>query len=192
MTAKRKIEFFLCACLVLSTAINVHLVLGRSPKAAKSLQVSQRFPPLGGRIAARGDSYSPAINQRRVYYWFRPTCPFCQENQGGAAQLARSLTTGEFVGISVDNDDLRGYIDNQQVAFPVLALSEKSPLAAKLGPTPTTFVVNASGIIEKVWAGAYVDSARLEIERYFSVSLPSLGSSSRSRTAAPLRATRRN
>lgn len=71
---------------------------------------------------------------------------------------------------------MSAYIKNQHVEFPVMALRAEASAAAKLGSTPTTFVVNPQGVIEKIWVGAYVDAARPEIERYFSVSLPSIGS----------------
>jgi hypothetical protein len=67
-------------------------------------------------------------------------------------------------------------------------------------PTPTRQVAalflarmqrKGNYLIEKMWVGAYVDSARLEIERYFNLSLPHLGSDAQRRTAVPVQATER-
>ncbi len=95
------------------------------------------------------------------------------------------------MGIFPNSSELTAYISDQHIEFPVLALTAQAEIVAELGATPTTFLVNPKGVIEKMWVGAYVDSARLEIERYFHLSLPHVGLDAQRRTAVPVRATER-
>ena len=191
MSIKRKIEIVLCACLVASTAINAYLVFGRRAGPAKSLREGQIFPSLRTASVVTEIGPSAASKQRRVYYWFSPICSFCKKNQQSAAQLAHKLPRGEFVGISTTSSELAAYIKAEQIEFPILALPAEDSVLTKMGATPTTFVVNSNGIVEKMWVGAYIESTRLEIRPYFGVSLPSLVTGVQSRTGIPVRATPR-
>ncbi len=91
--------------------------------------------------------------------------------------------------IAPSGTELNAYIRDQHVEFPVLALPADGKIVMGLGATPSTFLVNTKGVIEQEWIGAYVDSARLEIEGYFNVSLPHLASDAQRRTAVPAWAT---
>lgn len=95
------------------------------------------------------------------------------------------------MGISTNSSELKAHIHKQHIEFPIVPIPADARILTQMGPTPTTFVVNLKGVIEKMWVGVYVNSARLEIEPYFGVSLPSLASGAQSGTAVPARATPR-
>lgn len=177
MEIRRKTEILLCACLAVSTAVNGYLVYRRNPRPAESLPAGAQFPSLSGSKIVTAELPSAAASRRRVYYWFSPTCPFCKRNEESVEQLARRLPKGEFVGISPDSAELKTYVNDHHIEFPVAAVPANSQVITKLGPTPTTFVVNAKGVIETIWVGAFVDPVKTEIEHFFGLPLPNLQAS---------------
>jgi hypothetical protein len=59
--------------------------------------------------------------------------------------------------------------------FPVYTnLSEETRSAYRLGSTPETIVVDTDGKVIHAWVGAFTGSTKREIERFFSIHLPSL------------------
>lgn len=185
MTKKEKAELAIAACLILSTAVNVYLKYGRNVSPTRSARAGEYLPPLRSSSLVSGDLPPRPSNRSTLYYWFSPECHFCRENQESAAKLAASLPAGQFVGISAADGSLKDYIESEHIAFPVLALPPAAETLAKFGETPTTFLVSADGVIEKVWAGAYVDRTRQDLERYFKVSLPPLTFAARKSTTPP-------
>lgn len=96
------------------------------------------------------------------------------------------MPPGEFAGISYSGDDLKTYIAEESVGYPILAMPPGSDELSKLGATPTTFVVDANGKILKSWVGAWFDPQRARIEDYFKVSLPVVVPDTRRVTAVPV------
>lgn len=187
MNIKHKLEAVVCASLLISTTVNLYLAFGRTPRSVvESPRIGQRLPSLDQASIVSGGWSRTALSKRRVYYWFSPTCPHCLENQISVEKLARSLPVGEFVGISQNDSVLKAYLEDQHIEFPVLGFPAGAPALKELGPTPTTFFVNAAGVIDKKWVGSYSDPIRREIERYFNVALPRVEPLVGPQTAVPV------
>lgn len=166
-------EAALALLMAVCTGINLYIFASnRSGRPARSLQQGDSFPSLrpvrtyngGARTDTRGPVY---------YYWFSPTCHWCEKNLPNALALGNSPALGaDFVGLAVESADLSSYIVKQGIQFKVLGIDPKDPIARRLGGTPATYVVNPKGRLERAWAGAYGAKLKDEIERYAHTALP--------------------
>ena len=111
-----------------------------------------------------------------VFYVFTPTCGWCERNAANVrALVSKRGATYRFIGISLSISDVKQYLRDHQIDFPVytgLAAEDKRSLG--LGGTPQTIVVSTSGRVMKNWTGAYTHDLQREIEGFFGVRLPGL------------------
>jgi len=113
-----------------------------------------------------------------VFYVISPSCIWCKRNQANINKLIDSKGNDfRFIGISLAESGLNEYTAEHHLRFPVYTgLKAETIGALGLGGTPQTIVVSPTGNILKVWAGAYVEQLRPEVETYFGVQLPGLTS----------------
>ncbi|MGH9543119.1 MAG: peroxiredoxin family protein [Terriglobales bacterium] len=78
-----------------------------------------------------------------------------------------------FVGLSLTGSGLRTYLEAGNLPFPAYAVrSTKLALQWGLVATPETIVVNANGVVQRVWPGAYMGENHGQIEAYFAAKVP--------------------
>jgi len=111
-----------------------------------------------------------------VLYILSPTCIWCARNLNNIRLLSRARAAEfDFFGISVNEPDLPNFVESLGLPFPVYAISAyKQIRELNLGNTPQTLVISREGKVLKNWLGAYTGKPGMEIEAYFSVSLPGL------------------
>jgi peroxiredoxin len=112
---------------------------------------------------------SPAI-----VYVFRPGCGWCMKNLPNLRAMAASAPARHFrlIGISLDDNGLKQYVESQHFTFPVysdVAPDERVRLA--MGGTPQTLMI-ANGAIVRDWQGAYTPELQKEIEATLGIKLP--------------------
>ena len=112
-----------------------------------------------------------------IVYVFSPQCGWCERNWPSVRALAERVR-GPYrvVALSLTSRGLATHIEGLNLSFPVY--SDPSPASQtvyRMGTTPQTLVVSASGRVERVWVGAYAGSVKAEVERFFNVTLPPLG-----------------
>lgn len=179
--------FTLMILLLVSATLNVLLgfkvgALKETVAALKSegrLAVGASVPPIeaadlnGNPVTV---AYAGGGEAVTVLYVFSPSCGWCERNLRNVEALAaQSGGRYRLIGLSLSEDKLREYVEQQKFTFPVYS---KVPAAAKtaykLGGTPQTIVVSDDGRVLKNWAGAFASPVKGEIEEYFKIQLPGL------------------
>jgi peroxiredoxin len=116
-----------------------------------------------------------AGHQTTILYIFRVNCPWCLRNHGAVTTLADGapLADYRFVALSLGREGLNEYLARNPSRFPVyVAQDPKAIKPLKIVMTPETILVSDSGIVQKVWLGAYSGKNRKGIEEAFKVTLP--------------------
>jgi hypothetical protein len=111
-----------------------------------------------------------------VLYIFNPDCHWCELNLRNIKSLAdKEGNSFLFIGLSLPNPKLKGYIASSGIDFPVYKVASYNVLSpiAVYG-TPQTVVILHNGTVDKNWTGAYSGAQRKAVESYFSVKLPGL------------------
>ncbi len=175
--------------VVLSSIINVGL--GRKVQTLQRvMQSSANKSSIPAIVGARltsldvknidGHSMNLTFDQSATptfIYVFRTTCGWCAKNLSNIKELDRLLRLsgkGQIIGLSLDDQGLKTYVQNAQLPFPIyedLTSSEVARLG--LGGTPQTLVVS-NGTIVHNWKGAYSGSLLNEIQSTLGVKLPCL------------------
>lgn len=91
------------------------------------------------------------------------------------ALAAARKDSDRFIGISLNDPNLKEYVKKSQLGFPVVSIAGYSSIKElPLGVTPETIVVSPTGQVIKNWLGAYAFGQEKEVEKYFGVKLPGL------------------
>lgn len=112
-----------------------------------------------------------------ILYVFRPGCGWCAKNLPNLKAMAASAPARQFrlIGISLDDNGLKQYVDSQHFTFPVyrdVAPDERVRLA--LGATPQTLMI-ANGAVMRDWEGAYTPEIQKQVESTLGIKLPGIG-----------------
>jgi hypothetical protein len=103
-----------------------------------------------------------------VIYAMKKGCSWCEKNQESvnnfAAQAGPRL---KFYGVTLEEP----WPSNASYVFPVYSLSRQSKDRGIVRVTPTTLILNQSGMVKKTIEGAYIGSNRVWIESTFGVFL---------------------
>jgi len=111
-----------------------------------------------------------------IVYVFSPQCGWCERNWPSFRALAERVR-GPYrvVALSLTSRGLAEHIEGLDLSFPVyFNPAPESQAAYRMGTTPQTLVVSASGRVERVWVGAYAGSVKEDVERFFNVTLPAV------------------
>ncbi len=117
-----------------------------------------------------------AAERTTILYVFSPSCVWCARNADAINALNTKLS-GKYriVGLSLDSEGLAAYVRAHHLRFPVLTNIPDPVISAyRLWSTPETLVIGPDGTVIRTWVGAYTQSTKLEIERFFSLTLPDL------------------
>jgi peroxiredoxin len=146
------------------------------PKPRAVIKVGDQLPPVTLETdqgkAVRVNWSFPA--GPTVLYVFRPDCVWCAKNLEAFRTVLRRDSGYRFVGLSLRSAGLADYLHSNQPFFEhVWVVSDqKTRKLLKMGVTPQTIIVSATGTVLKVWPGAYVGKVRAEVENTFGVKLP--------------------
>jgi len=110
-----------------------------------------------------------------VLYVLSPACGWCRKNEPNMQALAAGKSSNfHFVGISSTSKNLRQYVAAGHAPFTVYVASPVSVPGLDLQTTPQTLVVSPSGVVQKVWLGAFDGARKHEIESFFQIDLPGI------------------
>lgn len=112
-----------------------------------------------------------------VLYWMNDACVWCKRNEHNFRFLARALqNTHDVVAISSTSDGLEDLLAR---ANPPYRLVPPPPpdiqRAYRWGSTPMTIVIDRKRRVTRIWYGAYSGRQQSEVEDFFGVTLPGLG-----------------
>lgn len=127
-------------------------------------------------ISGRKTSLFFKENQPTILYIFRPHCKWCGLNLASIRSLSRQRASQiRFIGISSTADDLKSYLHESPLPFPVYVADGTEELTKlHFVGTPQTVEISNSGTVEQNWLGAYKNNIASSIEKQLSVKLPSL------------------
>jgi peroxiredoxin len=109
-----------------------------------------------------------------LLYVFSPQCGWCTRNVDNVKALT-AQTQGRLrvVGLSLNQAGLAEHVAEHAFNFPVFVeLAEHSAELLKVTGTPTSVLIDESGVVRKVWRGAYRPELQSELEQRFNVRLP--------------------
>ncbi len=147
-------------------------------KGESSLKIGEKVPAISAKNLD-GNTVTIAYDGRRkplILYVFTPQCKWCYKNLQNVQTLANELHEKfDFVGLSLSTDQLKEYVTQHDLDFPVITdLPITTIQAYKLGGTPQTIVVSPDGEVLKNWVGAYQESMQKEVEDYFNIQMPGI------------------
>jgi len=109
-----------------------------------------------------------------ILYIFRPGCGWCAKNLPNLQAMEDSAVSRHFhlVGISLDDHNLKQYVDGEHFAFPVYSnVAPDERVRLNMGGTPQTLMI-ANGAVVRDWEGAYTPDLQKEIESTLGIKLP--------------------
>lgn len=109
-----------------------------------------------------------------VLYIFSPLCGWCTKNTANIKALADQADKFRLIALSLSPANLREYVLQHSLNFPVYEVSADTALTYRLGTTPQTIVVSPEGQVLRIWDGAYEGELKREIENYLKVRLPGI------------------
>jgi peroxiredoxin len=138
------------------------------------LKIGDKIPPMRATTLDGSVIVEPS-GERVVFYFFSPTCSWCERNLANARAIAAGARNGryKFIAISTLDIGLREYATARGLDWTVATNVPPATLAKyKVVGTPQTTVVSPSGIVLASWSGAYSDSAAKEIRNTLGISVP--------------------
>jgi hypothetical protein len=147
--------------------------------------------PLSGAVLEEGTHLTPldlrddsskrivigydSVPKPTLLYVYSASCPWCERNATSFRTLAAQTKDAfRLVGISLSPDGIKAHRDLCGMDLPIYTPSPSTLKSYHLGKTPTTILVSQSGLVLKVWSGAYTGAKKASIESYFHLKLPSL------------------
>lgn len=111
-----------------------------------------------------------------LLYVFTPSCVWCVANLDNIKHLtSQKREEYNIIGLSLAAEGISRYVEEHHLDFPVYIAEKELATEYKLGGTPQTIVVSKAGKVEANWIGAYGNSLKPEIDKFFHVTLPGLG-----------------
>jgi peroxiredoxin len=186
VNTSKKNDIFLLVLLIASLSLNVYLGwkvkrLGGTPSASQNtvkLSPGMTVQPITAmNLGGKQETISYAEHGKpTVIYVFTPSCTWCnRNNQNINTIVSLKRESFRFIGLSLADDGLSGYVESHHLTFPVYrSLAPESIEMLGLGSTPQTIVISPDGRIVKNWVGAFGGALKPQIEEFFNVQLPGL------------------
>jgi len=87
-------------------------------------------------------------------------------------EVSASSRHFRLIGISLDDHDLKQYVDSRNLSFPVYSnVVEGDQVRLGMGETPQTILI-ANDTVVRNWAGAYSSDTKKEIEATLGIKFP--------------------
>lgn len=182
----KKNDIFLLVILIASLSLNVYLgwKVKRSTDTPPASQNTVKLSPgmsvqpiTAMNLGGKQETISYAEHGKpTVIYVFTPSCTWCDRNNPNINTIVGlKRESFRFIGLSLADDGLSGYVESHDLKFPVYkSLAPESIEMLGLGSTPQTIVISADGRVIKNWVGAFGGGLQPQVEEFFGVQLPGL------------------
>lgn len=180
----KKNDIFLLMLLIASLSLNVYLgwkvKRGTPSDSQNTVKLSPGMtvqPMTAMNLGGKQETISYAEHGKpTVIYVFTPSCSWCdRNNQNIKTIVGLKRESFRFIGLSLADDGLSGYVESHQLTFPVYrSLAPEAIEMLGLGSTPQTIVISPDGRIVKNWIGAFGGGLKPQVEEFFNVQLPGL------------------
>jgi hypothetical protein len=111
-----------------------------------------------------------------LLYVFRPGSGFVATNTSPMRVLWEHLQKRyEFVGISLQKEQLDEFLAANQLPFEVLIFKNYHDPTLKsygFGASPALYLISVNGKIERAWGGVLVGPTKVDVEAFFGLKLP--------------------
>lgn len=186
----KKNDLFLLVLLIASLSLNVYL--GWNVKRLKNMARSNSAGPPNTAKLSAGMTVQPVTatdlngkpetiryadsGKPTVFYVFSASCIWCERNNQNINAIANLKSDAfRFIGISLADEGVSGYVESHHFRFPVYkGLTPASFQMLGLGATPQTIVISPDGHVVKNWLGAFSGGTQPQVEEFFAVHLPGL------------------
>ena len=111
--------------------------------------------------------------RQRLILFFSPTCPYCQQQSPLWRDLLDKVDSNRFtvVGVVSDREDkqlVSAYADRSgyfktKTPLPLVFFDSDSLGSYKLTATPTTLLINETGMVEHAWVGKWDETKAMEV-----------------------------
>ena len=111
--------------------------------------------------------------RQRLILFFSPTCPYCQQQSPLWRDLLDKVDSNRFtvVGVVSDREDkqlVSAYADSSgyfktKTPLPLVFFDSDSLGSYKLTATPTTLLINETGMVEHAWVGKWDETQAMEV-----------------------------
>jgi hypothetical protein len=179
--------------LALAGSLGLNVSLGRElqrrPEPTETrmagLQKGTTLPSIEAKdLSGRPVTLSFSGDPQTVVYVLSPLCGWCKRNEPNIVALGKGAAGRyRFIGLSTNGDlkMLNTLLKENPLPFEVYWV-ESTDVIEKLdlGVTPQTALLNAQGVIQQAWQGAYLNVSANEIESTFKIALPGLRDATRS------------
>jgi peroxiredoxin len=170
------------ACLTISVGVNVLTTyqLSRVPVRSRATGplVGQRVRPitLVSDTAERVDVRFSEGPLPTLFYWFSPTCGWCELNLPNFQALA-TQAKGKYRFIPVATaspGELARYAERHNITFHLYSMSDLQSQQYHFRGTPNSLLVSSNGTVVGDWYGAYGPAALVDVEKALGVTLPGI------------------
>jgi peroxiredoxin len=107
-----------------------------------------------------------------VLFWFSATCPSCEHNIDFWKQVYQKYHSDHLLFYGVTNtgeEETADFVKRFQLDFPVLIVSDLSLLEKyRVEVIPQTMLIDANGVVMKIWPGPLSEIYQKEMEDLFS------------------------
>jgi thioredoxin-related protein len=134
-----------------------------------SRTVGKVFPPLDV-LDLNGAKRQISYETPTVLYVFSPSCHWCVQNSNEIQSLARRLN-GRFkvLGISISQANLKSFVAEHNMEFPVYSAVSGTNRAYEFDSTPETLVFSKEGKLEAHFNGAYLGPTKSALYSFFHI-----------------------
>ena len=111
--------------------------------------------------------------RQRLILFFSPTCPYCQQQSPLWRDLLDKVDSNRFtvVGVVSDREDkqlVSAYADRSgyfktKTPLPLVFFDSESIGSYKLTATPTTLLINETGMVQHAWVGKWDETKAMEV-----------------------------
>jgi peroxiredoxin len=147
--------------------------IGKQPEFLKP---GQPVPPLAANtLSGQRQMVNYAVSAKTVLLVFAPQCTACERALPYWREIKEVCARNQYqiFGISLDDSpktnaflkmkglNVESFVD----------IDAEAREAYKLSLTPMTIVIDNNGKVERIWPGAFNPETKLEVERYFGISV---------------------
>jgi len=154
--------------------------------AAKGVQVGTQLPAFSGRdiTGQPVDVSYDGSGPRRIYFYFTPTCKFCQKQFAYWKEILQQ-SAGHNVAVigvvkeSEDKPALSAFLQqmdcgkDSSIPLKIAFVSDRVRHDYGLSATPVTLLTDNRGAVEKSWVGAWTEAERTEAAAILNLTLSS-------------------
>jgi peroxiredoxin len=107
-----------------------------------------------------------------IVYAFTPACVWCKRNLEAMKTLADNAHGYRFIAVSLTAYGVEDYVSANNLRVPVYVAGQTAARQLGVSGTPSTIIIEPSGIVKKFWRGVYYGKVAQEVSQLFNVRLP--------------------